>query len=353
MDTGHHYRRDLVVPAAPFADAVQRGGAVLLVVVAAVALAATTARPVAAQERPAYTNLHVLPGDISRSDLRDVMLSNLSGLGLSRRANEGCLFCHVGSMDVPSREWDWASDDNPMKPKARAMMGMVAEINDTWLAGIERTFDDEVGCHTCHAGRTNPMPLTEVLAQAFERDGVAGVIEAYRTLRIRYFAADAYDFRIGTLASVAQEIARSGRIEDAARVLELNIEYADVPAARHGLIRLRMVEALDSEGIEAMVARYHSLKRDHPADTFSPLLLSGLSWGLFRSGREDAGFRLFTLNFEEHPDAYVATEDLAWGNQSMGNHDRAIELAEAWVTEHPDHEFGLRLLADLREQGSR
>ena len=102
-----------------------------------------------------------------------------------------------------------------------------------------------------------------------------------------------------------------------------------------------------------MVARYHSLKQEHPAEAYSPLLLDPLAWYLFRAGQEDAGFRLFTLNFAEHPDAYVATEDLAWGNQSMGNHDRAIELAESWVADHPDHELGLRLLADLRLQGAR
>ena len=71
-----------------------------------------------AQEAPQYQNLQVLPENISRSELTDIMLTNLSGLGLPRRANRGCLFCHVGSMDVPASEWDWASDENPMKLKA-------------------------------------------------------------------------------------------------------------------------------------------------------------------------------------------------------------------------------------------
>ncbi len=64
-----------------------------------------------AQDAPLYDNLHVLPQDISRDELGAVMLQNLQGLGLPRRQNEGCLFCHVGDMDQPRSSWAWASDD--------------------------------------------------------------------------------------------------------------------------------------------------------------------------------------------------------------------------------------------------
>ena len=43
-----------------------------------------------------YTNLQVLSGDWS--ELEEVMLDNLRGLGLRRTRGEGCLHCHVGSM---------------------------------------------------------------------------------------------------------------------------------------------------------------------------------------------------------------------------------------------------------------
>ena len=300
-----------------------------------------------AQDTPRYENLQVLPADISRAELIDIMLDNLSGLGLPRRASEGCLFCHSGSMDVPSREWDWASDDNPMKEKARAMMAMVQEINGTYLASIERTTSTDVGCYTCHAARTNPMSLEEVLLREYDEGGVEAVASTYRTLRTRYYAADAYDFRSATLAGLAQSVAGRGAVEDAALIHQLNIDFSADPAAHQGLIRLRMVEALDDGGVEAMVTRYEALKNEHPSAAYSPLLISPLAWELFRSGREEAGVRLFELNFAEHPDAYVATEDLAWGNESIGNHDRAVELARAWVNAHPDHALGQRLLSDL------
>lgn len=304
-----------------------------------------------AQDAPIYTNLHVLPQDISRAELSRTMLANLSGLGLRRRANEGCLFCHVGSMEVPASEWDWASDENPMKPKARTMMAMVADINETYLARIDRTSSVDVGCYTCHAGRTNPMSLPEVLEKQYQEGGIQALIDSYRTLRTRYFASDAYDFRVGVLSSVAQTIAEAGQIGDAARVHELNIEHSDDASAHRGLIQLRMVEALGTDGIAAMVARYHSLKQDHPPEAYSPMLIDPLAWYLFRGGQQEAGYRLFSLNFEEHPGAYLTTEDLAWGNEMTGRHDRAIALAEAWLATHPDHELGLRLLSDLRREG--
>ncbi|MEM7414983.1 MAG: c-type cytochrome [Gemmatimonadota bacterium] len=316
--------------------------------VAAVVLAIGSVAPGSTQEPGGYENLQVLPADISRQELMDIMLRNQQDLGLPRRANEGCLFCHVGSMDVPSREWDWASDANPMKVKARAMMAMVDEINGRWLSDLDRSTELEVGCVTCHTGRTNPQPLPQLLHARYEEGGVDDLIETYQALRGRYFAAGAYDFRTHVLAGMAQELSGRGETRDAIRVHQLNIEASGDPAARHGLIQLHMVTALEARGIEAMVERYHELKDDHPTEAFTPPLLTQLGWTIFRDGREDAGYRVFELNYEEHPDAYAPTEDLAWGSAAIGDQARALALAEAWVARHPDHELGQRLLSDLR-----
>lgn len=303
--------------------------------------------PVAAQDPDGFRNLHVLPADIERRALFDVMLQNQADLGLPRRANEGCLFCHVGSMDVPSGEWDWASDENPRKATARSMMAMVEEINGTYLAGIERTTDQQVTCYTCHAGRTNPLPLVDVLQGTYAEGGVDALIERYRTLRTRYFAADAYDFRTSTLITVADRLYEEGRFDDAVRVHRTNIEATEDAVAHQGLIRMRLQATRESAGVDAMVATYHALKSEHPTEAFSPGLLSSLSWQLFRADDEEAGVRLWELNFEEHPESWVATEDLAWGRSATGDAEAAIALAEAWLEKHPDSELGQRLLADL------
>lgn len=320
-------------------------------VVVAVVIAASVGSGLHAQTPGGYENLHVLPPDISRSGLIDVMFENQIGLGLPRRANEGCLFCHVGSMSEPSSQWDWASDDNPMKGKARAMMAMVEDINDRWLPGVDGTNGMEVTCLTCHAGRTNPLPLGEVLLARHEEAGIDGLVETYRGLRTRYYAADAYDFRVPVLASVASQLENVGSTAAAIRVHELNIESNDAPSARHGLIHLRLRMALASDGIDGMLRRYEQEKRVHPVTAFTPTLLSPLAWTLFRDGQEDAGFRLFELNYAEHPDTYTATEDLVWGNAATGDLERAIDLAEAWIDRHPEHALGQRLLADLRASG--
>ena len=233
------------------------------------------------------------------------------------------------------------------------MMAMVQEINGAFLSGLPHRSDPhlEVGCYTCHAARTNPTPLPDLLIAEFETGGAERLEEVYRSLRARYYEADAYDFRISTLLDVANRLAETDQFDAAAGVHTLNIEVTQDPVAHGGLIQLRMVQALEASGIEAMVERYHELKDEHPAEAFRPLLLDPLAWRLFRGGNEPAGFRLFELNFAEHPGTFVATEDLAWGSQLTGDHERAIELAERWVAAHPDHETGRRLLSDLRESG--
>ena len=106
---------------------------------------------------------------------------------------------------------------------------------------------------------------TTGLAAPLESGGSDGLEALYRRLRARYYEADAYDFRVPPLASVARQLFDMNEIEAAANVHELNIEYSDDAAAHGGLIQLRMVQALQSDGIEGMVARYHALKDEHPA----------------------------------------------------------------------------------------
>jgi hypothetical protein len=306
----------------------------------------------AERETPKYTNLKVLPKDISRDALGQIMLDNLSGLGLPRRAGEGCLFCHAGSLDVPRNEWDYASDEKPMKQKARVMMAMVQEINQTHLAALSARSNPavEVSCYTCHAARTNPTPLPELLIQKYDSGGVEALTQSYEDLRQRYFARDSYDFRVSTLLDVAERLVQKNESEAAASVLKLNIEHYDNPRAHGGLIQLRLMAALETGGIDGMVERYQSLKQEHPKEAFGTPMLGSLGWGLFRGGQKPAGFRLFELGYAEFPADYFSVENLAWGCEGMGDHDRAIELAENWLAANPDHELGKRLLSELRQK---
>jgi len=83
-----------------------------------------------------FTNLQVLPANISDEELNQAMIANLRGLGLPRCQSSGCLYCHEGDMEVPAIEWDYAADTKLAKRKAREMMVMVREINAR-LQGLE------------------------------------------------------------------------------------------------------------------------------------------------------------------------------------------------------------------------
>ena len=60
---------------------------------------------------------------------------------------------------------------------------------------------------------------------------------------------------------------------------------------------------------------------------------------------------LFELNFTEHPDSFVSTENLAHAVYGSGDRERGLETARRWITVPPDHEGGHPLLSGLRRQG--
>ena len=85
-----------------------------------------------------FKNLQVLPNDISKGQLDDIMEAYCTSL------NVKCSFCHVkGNM---------ASDTINEKIIARKMMVMTNEINEKYFGKESGT----VGCMTCHNGKINP-----------------------------------------------------------------------------------------------------------------------------------------------------------------------------------------------------
>ena len=302
------------------------------------------------QERTSqHKNLQVLPKDISKDELGDIMLDILRGLGLPRRSGQGCLHCHVGSLDVPRSQWNYASDEKPAKQQARAMLRMTREINEKHLPSLAPRPGavSSVSCHTCHTGRLNPQPLEELLLTQFDSGGVAAVEETYSRLRNRHFAANAYDFRLGTLRDVADQLSARGEPDAAVAIHTLNAKANEQPSALGGVVRVRMRQALKEGGADQMVAAYGDLKKSMPMEALQPPLLNALGWSIYREGRKDAAFRLFELNCGEHPGSYIATEGLAWGCKGMGDKERAIKIAKAWVKKHPNHELGQRLLIEI------
>ena len=107
--------------------------------------AAGAARPAP----PPYVpkNLKVLPDN---TDLRAVMRGFGGALGVE------CEFCHTAADPVTRRE-DRASDANPMKDKARAMIRMTGDLNEKYLAQMsDRHPDVSINCGSCHRGTKLP-----------------------------------------------------------------------------------------------------------------------------------------------------------------------------------------------------
>jgi len=104
------------------------------------------------KDDPIYKNLKVLPKNITKEQMDSVMHHFSGSLGVR------CNFCHV--RNDSTKTWDFASDANPHKAKAREMMKMTDKINDKYfdVTGGRRNITTQlmVTCYTCHHGSTDP-----------------------------------------------------------------------------------------------------------------------------------------------------------------------------------------------------
>lgn len=162
-------------------------------------------------------NLQVLPKDFTGQRLRPVMT------GFTRALGVRCSYCHVGEEGKPLSTYDFASDQNPNKERAREMYRMLGSIN-AHLRKIQPSGDKRVNmwCHTCHQGRSRPMTLAEELGEAHRKSGVNGAVARYRELRQRYYGKGGYDFGENSLNAFGYELLEKGDYDSAIAVFRLN-----------------------------------------------------------------------------------------------------------------------------------
>ena len=309
--------------------------------------------PVSAQDAR-HQNLQVLPADISRDDLTDTMLQFSRALGLPRRAGEGCLHCHEGSLDVPRAQWDYASDAKPAKRVARRMVSMVRAINAE-LDGLATRRDDtySVGCETCHRGRVDPRPIEIRLAEADDAGGVDSVATLYRSLHERYFGSDAYDLRVDVLANDALGRAMAGDFDEATTLAEVNEEtHPTDPEARRFTLTLELFEALVTDGPEAVLARWREQRATEPDGIVTYSLLDGVGWTTYRQGQEEAAVRFFQANREAFPDLYFTFESLIEAQHGVGDitRDDIIAAYEDYLEANPGHAMAEQNLTNHRRR---
>ena len=103
-------------------------------------------------QAPKPTNLKVLPKNIASQDLDKVMKGFNAALGVK------CGFCHAPKANG-ERGMDFASDANPNKNAARAMMKMTNKINKKYFNQKHEGLVQNISCNTCHNGKEKPLTV--------------------------------------------------------------------------------------------------------------------------------------------------------------------------------------------------
>ena len=164
-------------------------------------------------------NLQVLPKDWPGTRLRPVMT------GFTRALGVRCSYCHKGEEGKPLSTYDFASDDNPNKNRAREVLRMLGDINDH-LKKIEPSGDKRVNmwCHTCHHGRPRPMTLDEELGEQYRKKGIQAALDDYADLKKKYYGRAAFDFGEGSLNVFGYSLLEGNDSAGAIQVFKLNAE---------------------------------------------------------------------------------------------------------------------------------
>ncbi|HYX52316.1 MAG TPA: c-type cytochrome [Candidatus Limnocylindrales bacterium] len=166
-----------------------------------------------------FTNLQVLPKDISKSELTGIMRNFAGDLGVR------CGFCHVGGDPNTLQGVNFSSDESDKKKTARAMMRMVKTINQDYVQKLGKTPAATVSCVTCHRGMNEPQTIDSVVQQTMAHDGIEAAIAKYRTLRTENYGNGKYDFSDLPLNKLGESLLQADKIKEARAILELDTEF--------------------------------------------------------------------------------------------------------------------------------
>ncbi|HSG50037.1 MAG TPA: c-type cytochrome [Longimicrobiales bacterium] len=190
-------------------------------------------------------NLQVLPADFPPDRLRAVMQGFTQALGVR------CSYCHVGQEGQPLSTFDFVSDANPNKDRARLMYEMLGDVNRR-LADLEPSGETRVNmwCHTCHAGKPRPATLAETLQETAATAGTDAVVARFLELREAFYGGNQYDFRAPNVDGVGAGLMQQGDTAAALRLFELNAENHPEFAPAH--VRLGDMALLRGDRLAAI-----------------------------------------------------------------------------------------------------
>ena len=216
--------------------------------------------PIYAQIPDKFTNLKVLPKDISKQELQSTMRGFAFALGVR------CEHCHA-EKKAPDKGLDFAADDKDAKKTARVMLQMVAVINHDYISKVPKTAPIEVQCVTCHHGLTQPQPLNSVLAATLDKDGFDKTVALYHQLRGKYYGSGQYDFGETSLNQFTESLLAQKKNSEALAIMELNFteNHPDSVWSYH---MLAMTHQANGQ-IEKAIADYRKVLALHPDDRWA------------------------------------------------------------------------------------
>jgi tetratricopeptide (TPR) repeat protein len=216
-----------------------------------------------------FTNLQVLPKDISRADLQSTMR------GFAFALNVRCNHCHVEKTEGKKIQLDFPADDKETKKTARVMLQMVATINRDYISKLATQPPIRVQCVTCHHGLTQPRTLNSVLTEAIDQKGVDGATALYRDLRQKYYGTGQYDFGDTPLNQLCESLLAERKYKEALAIMEMNFE-SNRPDSLWSYHML--AQAHEANGLtEKAIADYRKVLELHPDDDWAKDQIQALS----------------------------------------------------------------------------
>lgn len=221
-----------------------------------------------------FTNLKVLPTDISKHDLEQTMRGFAFALGVR------CEHCHV-EKKAPERGFDFAADDKTEKKTARVMLQMVSAVNRDYVAKLPELGQEpkdapiQVQCVTCHHGLAQPRTLNSVLTASLEKDGLEKTIALYNDLRKKYYGGAQYDFGETTLNQLAESLLAKQKKAEALAIEELNFS-SNHPDSMWSYHMLAMTHQANGQ-VDKAIADYRKVLELHPDDGWAKQQIEALS----------------------------------------------------------------------------
>jgi len=228
--------------------------------------------PASAQFPDKYTNVKVLPKNISKHEMESTMRGFAFALGVR------CEHCHV-EKKAPEKGFDFGADEKDAKKTARVMLKMVSAINHDYISKVPKAPSDgaaiQVQCVTCHHGLTHPRPLNAVLADSLEKDGLEKTVALYHELRGKYYGSGQYDFGETSLNQFTEALLAQKKTGEALAIMELNFAE-NHPGSVWSYHMLAMTHAANGQ-IDKAIADYRKVLELHPDDQWAKEQIDALS----------------------------------------------------------------------------